>query len=421
MSQENNDQNNNDQKSVEKAQPALQSASDIFQRPTNPSSLKFSEPPLPKATFIIWIIGIGLLVFLIWANMFKLEEVSTGTGKVIPSSKEQVIQSLDGGVLTTLDVKEGDIVQKGQVLAQIDPTRFESQVGESQTKLIATKASAARLEAEVNGTAIKFPADVLMMPNLVREETALYTSRRANLDESITGLKHALGLVQNELQMTQPLFSKCAASEVEVLRLKREINNFENQINDKRNDYYVKSREELARANADIQSLQQVVAGRTDSVKRSTFKAPVLGVVKEISVTTLGGVLPQNGKLMTIVPIDEQLLIEARISPKDIAFIHPGQKAKVKVSAYDYSIYGGLDGQVTVISPDTIRDEVKQDQFYYRVYIRTNTDKLVNKAGKSFAITPGMVATVDIRTGQKTIIEYLLKPFNKAKEALRER
>ena len=138
-------------------------------------------------------------------------------------------------------------------------------------------------------------------------------------------------------------------------------------------------------------------------------------------MTTIGGVVPQNGKLMTIVPIDEQLLIEARISPRDIAFIHPGQPALVKITAYDYSIYGGLEGKVTVISPDTIRDEVKQDQFYYRVYIRTNKDKLVNKAGKSFSITPGMVATVDIRTGQKTIIEYLLKPFNKAKEALRER
>ncbi|WP_010116918.1 HlyD family efflux transporter periplasmic adaptor subunit [Acinetobacter sp. P8-3-8] len=396
-------------------------APEVLHRPTNPSAIKFSEPPLPKSTFIIWIVAIGLLAFIIWACVFKLEEVSTGTGKVIPSSKEQTIQSLDGGVVTSLDVKEGDIVQKGQTLAQIDPTRFESQVGESQTKLLATQATAARLEAEVNGTAIHFPKAVLAMPNLVREETALYTSRRANLDESIAGLKHALTLVQNELQMTQPLVAKGAASEVEVLRLKRDINNFENQINDKSNEYYVKSREELARANADIQSLQQVVAGRTDSVERTTFKAPVRGVVKEIAVTTIGGVVPQNGKLMTIVPIDEQLLIEARISPRDIAFIHPEQPALVKITAYDYSIYGGLEGKVTVISPDTIRDEVKQDQFYYRVYIRTNKDKLVNKAGKSFAITPGMVATVDIRTGQKTIIEYLLKPFNKAKEALRER
>ncbi len=161
--------------------------------------------------------------------------------------------------------------------------------------------------------------------------------------------------------------------------------------------------------------------GRSDSLQRAIFKAPVRGVIKEIDVTTLGGVIPQNGKLMTIVPLEDKLLIEARISPRDIAFIRPGQEALVKITAYDYSIYGGLTGKVTVISPDTIRDEVKQDQFYYRVYIRTDSDKLFNKAGHAFGITPGMVATVDIRTGEKTVMDYLLKPFNKAKEALRER
>ena len=188
-----------------------------------------------------------------------------------------------------------------------------------------------------------------------------------------------------------------------------------------RNQYYVQAREELSKANTDVETQQQVVLGKSDSLNRTIFKAPVRGVVKEIDVMTLGGVIPQNGKLMTIVPLDEQLLIEARISPRDIAFIHPGQEALVKITAYDYSIYGGLKGKVTVISPDTLRDEVKQDQFYYRVYIRTDTDKLYNKAGKAFAITPGMVSSVDIKTGSKTIIEYLLKPFNKAKEALRER
>ncbi|MDM1759010.1 MULTISPECIES: HlyD family type I secretion periplasmic adaptor subunit [Acinetobacter] len=394
---------------------------DTLKRPSNPSALKFSEPPLPKASLVIWIVALGLAAFIVWACMFKLEEVSTGTGKVIPSSKEQTIQSLDGGVVTKLEVKEGDIVEKGQILAQIDPTRFESQVGESLSKLRAMQATAARLEAEVNGTRLSFPKEVRDIPNLVNEETALYSSRRSNLEESIAGLRHALSLVQNELQMTEPLVAKGAASEVEVLRLKRDINNFENQINDKRNDYYVKAREELAKANADIKSLQQVVTGRNDSVKRSVFYAPVRAVVKELAITTIGGVIPQNGKLMTLVPLDEKLLIEARISPRDIAFIHPGQAALVKITAYDYSIYGGLAGKVVVISPDTIRDEVKQDQFYYRVYIRTDVDKLVNKAGQSFAITPGMVATVDIRTGQKTIMEYLLKPFNKAQEALRER
>ncbi|TCM64385.1 adhesin transport system membrane fusion protein [Acinetobacter calcoaceticus] len=393
------------------------------QLPLTNRSMKtsFKEPPLPRATLVIWIIGIGLIILLIWAWAFKLEEVSTGTGKVIPSSKEQVIQSLEGGILTKLNVQEGDIVNKGEVLAQLDPTRFASGVGESQSLLTSAQATSARLKAEVTGATLDFPEAVKKEPKLVQEETALYHSRRANLDESIAGLQQALKLVQQELLMTEPLVAKGAASEVEVLRLKRQANELQNKMSDIRNQYYVKSREELSKANTDIETQQQIVNGRSDTLNRAVFKAPVRGVVKEISVTTLGGVIPQNGKLMTIVPLDEQLLIEARISPRDIAFIHPGQEALVKITAYDYSIYGGLKGKVTTISPDTLRDEVKQDQFYYRVYIRTDSDKLLNKAGQAFSITPGMVSTVDIRTGEKTILDYLLKPFNKAKEALRER
>ncbi|GAA5006779.1 HlyD family efflux transporter periplasmic adaptor subunit [Acinetobacter puyangensis] len=381
----------------------------------------FNEPELPKTSLTIWIICIGLLILLLWASLFKLEEVSTGTGKVISSSKEQVIQSLEGGILTKLDVQEGDIVQKGEILAQLDPTRFASNVGESESLLLSAQATAARLTAEVNGTALVFPDAVKKYPNLVEEETRLYNSRRFNLTETISGLQQALRLVEQELAMTEPLVAKGAASEVEVLRLKRSANDLKNQMNDIRNKYYVDAREQLSKANTDIGQQQQIVKGRSDTLSRAVFRAPVRGIVKEIDVMTLGGVVPQNGKLMTIVPLDEQLLIEARISPRDIAFIHPGQEALVKITAYDYAIYGGLKGKVTVISPDTIRDEVKQDQFYYRVYIRTDTDKLYNKQGAAFNITPGMVATVDIRTGQKTILDYLIKPFNKAKEALRER
>lgn len=381
----------------------------------------YADPPLPRISIIIWIIGLGLIALLLWAWLFKLEEVSTGTGKVIPSSREQMIQSLEGGILTKLNVKEGDIVAKDQVLAQLDPTRLQSVVGESQSLLTSAQATAARLTAEVSGRALVFPESVRKDPALVSAETALYQSRRANLEESLSGLSQALALVNQELVMTEPLVAKGAASEVEVLRLKRQANELQNKMTEIRNQYYVKAREELSKANTDIETQQQVTLGRSDTLSRTIFKAPVRGVVKEISVSTLGGVIPQNGKLMTIVPLDEQLLIEARISPRDVAFIHPGQEALVKITAYDYSIYGGLEGQVTVISPDTLRDEVKQDQFYYRVYIRTNSDKLKNKAGKVFSITPGMVATVDIRTGQKTVLDYLVKPFNKAREALRER
>ncbi|MGA4853713.1 HlyD family efflux transporter periplasmic adaptor subunit [Acinetobacter haemolyticus] len=393
------------------------------QQGNNKHALKMKRvnPPLPKISLFIWIICIGLLVLLLWAWLFKLEEVSTGMGKVIPSSKEQTIQSLEGGILTKLNVHEGQVVEQGEVLAQLDQTRQESNVGESTSVLLAAKATAARLHAEVNGSTLSFPEDVLREPALVKAEIALYDSRRANLEESLTGLKQALTLVEQELNMTEPLVDKGAASDVEVLRLKRQATDIRNKMSDIRNQYLVHSREELAKANTEIEKQSQVVKGRTDTLSRTIFKSPVRGIVKEIEVMTLGGVISQNGKLMTIVPLDEQLLVETRISPRDIAFIHPDQDALVKFTAYDYAIYGGLEGKVMVISPNTLRDEVKQDQYYYRVYIQTDSDQLVSKAGQKFSITPGMVATVDIHTGEKSVLDYLIKPFNKTKEALRER
>lgn len=384
------------------------------------SAQHVTEPQLPKASFIIWIVALALGCFLLWAWNFKLDEVSTGTGKVVPSSKEQVVQSLDGGILTQINVHEGDIVQKGQVLAQLDRTRFESTVEESASRMRAAQATAARLKAEVSGTPLSFPAEVAKEPLLVREETALYQSRRTNLQQTSAGLTEALRLVRDELTMTEPLVARGAASEVEVLRLKRQANDLENKLNDVRNQYLVQAREELAKANAEIEAQRSVVRGKSDSLTRLTFTSPVRGVVKEVAVTTVGGVIPQNGRLMVIVPLDEQLLVEARISPRDVAFIHPNQKALVKITAYDYAIYGGLPGRVTIISPDTIQDEVKKDVFYYRVYILTDSDHLTNKQGQKFPIVPGMIATVDIHTGSKTVLDYLIKPFNKAQEALRE-
>lgn len=247
------------------------------------------EPPLPKASLFIWIICIGLAVLLLWAWLFKLEEVSTGTGKVVPSSKEQVVQSLEGGILTTLNVREGEIVNRGQVLAQLDPTRFASNVGESESLLVSSLATSARLRAEVNGTPLVFPEEVLKEPKLVQQETALYNSRRANLEESLAGLRQALVLVEQELRMTEPLVAKGAASEVEVLRLKREANDLRNQMNDIRNQYYVKAREELSKSSTDVQTQQQVVRGKSDTLNRTVFKSPVRGVVKEIDVMTIGG------------------------------------------------------------------------------------------------------------------------------------
>jgi adhesin transport system membrane fusion protein len=382
---------------------------------------RLKEPRLPRASLVAWSLFALLAVFIGWASLFKLDEVTTGSGKVIPSSHEQVIQSLEGGIIHSLMVREGDIVERGQQLAQLDRTKTESSVLESESRLNAALATAARLKAEVNDTELAFPEELDDDVELVKQETALYQSRRESLEKGLAGLRQGAELVQRELSLTRPLVTQGAASKVEVLRLERQKNELENKITEMKNQYYVRAREELAKANAEIEAQRSVMKGREDSLTRLTFNAPVRGIVKDIDVTTVGGVIPPNGKLMSLVPLDDQMVVEAKISPRDVAFIHPGQKALVKITAYDYSIYGGLGGEVTMISPDTLQDEVKRDVYYYRVYIRTDSNHLTNKQGQEFPVFPGMIATVDIKTGSKTILDYLLKPLNKAKEALRER
>lgn len=370
---------------------------------------------------VIWLISFLLLALLVWASLFNLDEVSTGTGKVVASSKEQVIQSLEGGVLRELFVREGDMVQAGQILARLDPTRTESAVSESASRARAAEATAARLTAEVNGTPLAFSEMVRKDPGLVRTETALYQSRRDSLEKTLTGLADAMQLIRKELAMTTPLVAQGAASDVEVLRLRRQLNELQARYTDNQTQYLVKAREELAKANAEVEAQQSITRGREDALTRLALSSPVRGIIKDVVVTTVGGVIPPNGQLLRIVPVDERLEVEARISPRDIAYIHPGQAATVKITAYDYSIYGGLPGKVVMISPDSIQDEVHKDVYYYRVYIRTDSDSLTSKTGKPLPIVPGMVATVDIHTGEKTILDYLIKPFNKAREALRER
>ena len=394
---------------------------------TNQRDVAMDDPDIQRerefsgASRII-IISVLLFILLgVWAWFGTLDEVSTGTGKVVPSSREQVLQSMDGGIVTEVLVHEGDKVEAGQIVARLDPTRSESNVGESAARYRASLASSVRLNAEVNDLPLVFPNSLKAWPELIASETRLYKSRRAQLNDSASDIQDALVSVNKELAITQRLAKSGAASNVEVLRLQRQKSDLQLKITDLRSQYYVQAREALSKANAEVDMLSAIIKGREDSVSRMTVRSPMRGIVKNIQVTTIGGVIPPNGEMMEIVPVDDHLLIEARLSPRDIAFIHPGQRALVKVTAYDYAIYGGLEGEVETISPDTIQDKVKPEIVYYRVFIRTHQDYLVNKVGHHFSISPGMVATVDIKTGQKTIVDYLIKPFNRAREALRER
>lgn len=372
----------------------------------------------------VWLVFAMLVLFFFWAWFFPLVEVSSGQGTVVPSSREQVIQSLDGGIVASISVKEGDLVEQGQIIARLDPTRSASNVEEAAAKYHASLAAAARMRAELSDLeTVIFPDELSgdEFAQLRANELALFQSRRTSLREALSGLTEGLELTRQELKIAEQLQSRGATSRVEVIRLRREAAQMELEIARLRADSRVQVGEGLQKVNAEAEVQASIMRGRSDQLDRLVFRAPMRGIVKDVAVTTIGGVVPPGGQLMTLVPMNDQLLIEARISPRDIAFIHPGQEALVKVSAYDYAIFGGLSGEVVTISPNTVRDEVKPDQVYYRVYIRTREDYLVNKAGTRFPIVPGMIATVDIQTGEKTVWQYLVKPFNRAGEALRER
>lgn len=378
------------------------------------------DTELVRSGLVIWVVVILCVVGLIWAYFSPLTEVSTGTGKVIPSSREQTIQSLEGGIVSSMYVKEGDVIEQGAILAQLDLTKTEATVDESASRYRAALAAAARLYAEVNDEQLVFSAELNEYPELIEAQTRLYNTRRKALKESISGLQQSLALVSKELDITRKLMQRGAASNIEVLKLERQASELNLKMTERRSEYLVMAREELAKQQAEMEALASVLRGRADSLSRLTLRSPVRGIVKDIEITTQGGVVPPNGNLMVIVPLDEQLLVEARISPRDIAYIYPGQRALVKITAYDYSMYGGLEGEVVLISPDTIQDEVKPDTYYYRVFIRTETDVL-QMHEIDYPIVPGMIATVDIRTGEKTVFDYLMKPINLAKDAMRER
>lgn len=378
-------------------------------------------PRLLAARRMLWVVAALLVTALGWAWFAALDEVATGTGRVVPTSHEQVIQSLEGGILARLAVRQDDIVGPGQLLAQLDPTQAGSTVEESAAKYRAALASQARLQAEVNGTPLRFSPELDRYPELKAEQQRLYAARRASLNGSVGLIDESLALIGREVGIGESLIAVGAASNVEVLRLKRQRADLDLKKSDLRSQYMVEARQDLAKVSEEVEALAPVVRGRSDTLQRLTLRSPVRGVVKNIEVSTRGGVVPPNGKVMEIVPLDDRLLIEARISPRDIAFIRPGQRASVKITAYDYAIYGGLEGQVSSISPDTIRDEVNPEIYYYRVFVRTRSDALVNKMGHRFPIVPGMIATVDIHTGSKTVLQYLLKPLNRAREAMRER
>jgi adhesin transport system membrane fusion protein len=363
-----------------------------------------------------------LLVFVAWAAWAQLEEVTTGSGKVIPTSREQVIQSLESGVLAEIMVSEGDTVEADQPLLRIDDVRQGASVKEGQSKVDALQAAAARLRAESQGSALVFSAEVQRRaPDLIRNERDTFEARRRSLDASLGAQQQALRLAQEELRITEPMAAGGYVSDVEVLRIKRTLAEANGRISELNGKFRADAAAELARVESELAGQRAGLTSREDTFRRTVLRAPKRGVVKNIRINTLGGVIQPGQDLLEIIPMDDNLLIETRIRPSDIAFLRPGMEAIVKVTAYDSAVYGWLPAKLVQISPDTLRDEVRRDETYYRALVRTDAAALKTPDGKSLPIIPGMLAQVDIKTGQKSVLSYLFKPVLRAREALRER
>lgn len=365
-----------------------------------------------------WLILAAVLmaVFVVWASSFHIDEVARATGEVIASSRVQVIQSVDGGVLEQLLVKEGDRVKVGQVLARLEQTRFGASVGEVDARLFALKAKATRLRAEViREKTLMFTPDLKSRaPETVAVETALFKQRKIGLDEEVRTMRVAVDLAQKELQLVEKLRTDGDASGSELLRVQRGLNEAEARLINRQNKFLEEARLELAKVEDEIAQSEQTLTRRKQEQSDSVFTAMVPGIVKNIRITTVGGVLRAGEELMQIIPADDALIIEAKVSTTDIARIVPDLEATIRFDTFDYTIFGGVKGKVEYVSADSLKEETSKGMdIYYRVRVVPDSHPVTTTTGRTLEILPGMTAQVDIRTGERTLMDYLLKPLRK--------
>jgi adhesin transport system membrane fusion protein len=378
----------------------------------------------PHIAWILYLMAAALAAALAWAAIARVDEVTKADARVVPEGREQVIASLEGGILRELFVHEGEQVEEGQDLAELDPTRYQSQQAEGEAKRIALKAQIARLTAESTGRTPVFPPDVLANPQVAESERDSYLARKHALDDAVGSNQRGVEMLRRELSMSEAMSAKGLLSEVEVLHLRRQINDLSLQSSDRINRFRQDASTELAKLQTDLAQIEEQQAGRQDVLSRTVIKSPVHGLVKNIRSNTLGGIVAPGAPIMEIVPIGKRTLIEARVKPGDIGFLQVGQTAKIKLAAYDFTIYGGLDGSIESISPDAIGDpdraQGSADPTYYRVMLRVDNNTLHEK-GKTLTVLPGMTGSAEVRIGERSVLNFLLRPMLKSKEAFRER
>ncbi len=418
--------------------------------------------PAPLSHLLLLAVIAFFATFLVWAAWAELDEVTRGEGKVIPSRQIQVIQNLEGGILAELFVREGQIVEEGQVLLRIDNIRAESDYREKRARYLSLMAAVARLQAEIEDAKLVFPPEVLSEAREVAEKEAmLFASRQEHLDKEVQILRsqaqqreqelkeletklgqyeRSLELAREELRLAEPAARRGDMSQSLFIKLQREVNDLRGAVEATRasivrvraavreanqkveraySSFRSQAQEELTQKAAELAGIREIVQAGADRVRRTEVRAPLRGTIKQIKINTIGGVVQPGQDILEIVPLEDTLLLEAHIRPSDIAFVRPGLNATVKITAYDYSIYGDLKGVVEDISADTITNE--RGESFYRVRVRTHQNHL-GTDDKPLMIMPGMTAEIDVLTGRKTVLQYLLKPLIKAKaRALRER
>ena len=367
-------------------------------------------------SWLLVVLLTGFFGFGAWAMTFRIDEVTRATGEVIASSRVQVIQAVDGGVLSQLMVAEGDRVVAGQVLACLDHTRVGAKVGEVDARLFGLTTKALRLRAEVTGAeTVNFPTEERMALRERQDiERALFKQRRIGFNEEMRTLRVAVYLAQKELELNQQLLSSGDISGMEVIQGERAVNNADARLVNAQNSFMEEARIDLSKVEDEIAQNSQVLMRYQQELSDSIFTSNVNGIVKNIRVTTVGGVLRAGEEIMQIVPVDDDLIIEAKIKPTDIAYIRPGLVANIRFDPFDYTIFGGVTGKVLYVSADTLKEETGQgEEIYYRVHVSSSSNPVTTTTGKVLEILPGMTAQVDIRTGDRTLMDYLLKPLRK--------
>lgn len=384
------------------------------QKKPPPPPVTFALPP-QRARITIYVALLGFIALLTWAWLAEVDQVTRAPSQVIASARTQVVQSPDGGVLEKLLVKEGDEVKKGQLLAVLERQRTEAAVNDTRAKVAALRIAIARLSAEVFGRSLKFDPALQQYSEYITNQTDLYRKRKQAIDQEVAALQDSLRLAREELKMNEPLLKGGDVSQADVLKLQRQVSEIQGQITNKRNKYFQDAQAELTKAQEELNTQVQALSDRTQLLEHTELMAPANGIVKAIRVNTVGGVLRAGEELMQILPTESDLIVEAKVKPADIAFIKAGLPATVKLDAYDYSLFGSMRGTVSYISADTLSEDTKSGELiYYRVQVRISEREFKGKNAANIEVRPGLTATVEIRTGERSVLSFLTKPVTKS-------